>query len=311
MLLSCLVILSERCFKSLYPVLDQVTSPPLPPNSKQGKQKSAFFWMLAVSHFFLANHSTLKVRMFLPAVWLMPISLGWWGPRRFTSHFSSRLRVSNLCSNRWSTSFMLSTRFRLCASAMFVSNFSRGAREDEGHSSHDSSRAPHTTANELWKMKLRCSGTNHICPWRSRWASSTRSKKNLRPLQQRNTLSMRSSIFQVQYTLHWAGGARATLLPLQTNSVWSSKLGLTKNLLKAPNLLFYSTFWGDKKKIYIYIYIYFFFKYIIFVFCFLFFVFCFSCESRWGRAPLAPNDQSPLINCNLVIFFLWMTHLCD
>ena len=44
-------------------------------------------------------------------------------------------------------------------------------------------------------------------------------KKNLRPLQQRNTLSMRSSIFQVQYTLHWAGGASSTLLPLQTNSV--------------------------------------------------------------------------------------------
>ena len=37
--------------------------------------------------------------------------------------------------------------------------------------------------------------------------------RDLRPLQQRNTLSMRISIFQVQYTLHWAGGARATLAP--------------------------------------------------------------------------------------------------
>ena len=41
--------------------------------------------------------------------------------RRFTSNFSARLRVSKLCSNRWSTSFMLSTRFRLCASDTFVS----------------------------------------------------------------------------------------------------------------------------------------------------------------------------------------------
>ena len=95
------------------------------------QSNSSFCMVLAVSHLFFANHSTLKVRVFLPAVWLMPIYLGWWGPRRFTSNFSSRLRVSKLCSKRWSTSFMLSIRLRLCASAMFVSNFSRGAREED------------------------------------------------------------------------------------------------------------------------------------------------------------------------------------
>ena len=35
---------------------------------------------------------------------------------------------------------------------MFVSNFSRGAREEDEVASHDSSRAPHTTANELWNI---------------------------------------------------------------------------------------------------------------------------------------------------------------
>ena len=44
-------------------------------------------------------------------------------------------------------------------------------------------------------------------------ASPTRKKNNLRSLQQRNTLSMRISMFPVQYTLHWAGGARAPLAP--------------------------------------------------------------------------------------------------
>ena len=43
-------------------------------------------------------------------------------------------------------------------------------------------------------------------------ASPTRSN-NLRRFQQRNTLRVRISIFQVQYTLHWADGARATLAP--------------------------------------------------------------------------------------------------
>ena len=41
-------ILSERCFKSLQPFLDQV---PSPPNSRHGKQKSAFFCMLTVVTF--------------------------------------------------------------------------------------------------------------------------------------------------------------------------------------------------------------------------------------------------------------------
>ena len=49
-------------------------------------------------------------------------------------------------------------------------------------------------------------------PW-TYWASPTSKPNNLRPLQQRNTLSMRISMFQVQYTLHWAGEARAPLAP--------------------------------------------------------------------------------------------------
>ena len=133
-------------------------------------------------------------------------------------------------------------------------------------------------------MKLHCCGTNHICP--SGGASPTRSN-NLRRFQQRNTLSIRISIFQVQYTLHWADGARSShSCPSKRNPSEEAKLGSTKNELKAPNLLFDSTFWGD----FLYIYIIH-FTYIFFLFSFSFF----SCESRWGRAPLAPTDQLPLL----------------
>ena len=53
------------------------------------------------------------------------------------------------------------------------------------------------------------------------------------------------------------------------NSAGGSKPGSTKNEIKAPNLLFYSTFWGDIFYIYIYIYI----KIIYYIFYIFFFHF--------------------------------------
>ena len=75
-------------------------------------------------------------------------------------------------------------------------------------------------------------------------ASPTRKKNNLRSLQQRNTLSMRISMFPVQYTLHWAGGGRAPLAPPDKLSrKMQARVDLKFN--KSAKLITYSTFWGD------------------------------------------------------------------
>ena len=66
------------------------------------------------------------------------------------------------------------------------------------------------------------------------------------------------------------------LLPLQTNSAGRSKPGSTKNLIKAPNLLFYSTFWGDYfLRIYISIKRYIYILFFIYIFFFIFILFYF------------------------------------
>ena len=144
---------------------------------------------------------------------------------------------------------MLSTRFRLCASDMFVSKvillllFSATGLlphgtwgEVGGHSSHDSSRHTLQPMNgEKWNYAVVertiyvHGGPGGASPTRSKIISVNFNRETLW-----------ACAFQFfKSNAHYIGlVGLEPLLPLQTNSVWRSKLGLTKNELKAPNLLF-------------------------------------------------------------------------
>ena len=97
--------------------------------------------------------------------------------------------------------------------------------------------------------------------------------------------------FQVQYTLHWAGGLEPPCCPSRRTQSEEASAKSTKFII----LQYYS---GE---MFLNIYIYFVPVYNFFFLFFSFSFFFFSCESSWGQAPLAPNDQSPLVVLAVVV----------
>ena len=99
--LSCFTVLSARCFRSLNPSVVRTESALVPiPKRRHGKQNSARFDVLAVSHVFLSYHSVLKVRVaFWPGCSRIKSS-GLCGPKRLISNFSSSGNVLNCTLNK-------------------------------------------------------------------------------------------------------------------------------------------------------------------------------------------------------------------
>ena len=91
----------QMLHRSLNPSVVQTESALVPiPKRRHGKQNSACFDVLAVSHVFLSYHSVLKVRVAFSPGCSRIKSSGLCGPKRLISNFSSNDNVLNCTLNK-------------------------------------------------------------------------------------------------------------------------------------------------------------------------------------------------------------------